>query len=271
MFKEFTILTREAQRNFSLLPPIRTVGFLPNKKERIVRTFDTCNFSFILQGEGEYLFRGKRYEVKAPCMLIQWPDEPMSYGADAAWTEMYFIYPGETFPIWQNAGLLSPSDPVRKMFNVNRVIDRALSLYDLLHQPGWNGDRVDSLCYDLLLETWLEEQSQRLENTFIPAIRKKIEDSIGTDMDCRALAKEFNMSLSTFRRYWKRYHGDKTFMDYRNDYFLMKSCRLLAETDLAVKEIADQLHFADPFYFSRKFTLLCGMTPIMYRKKYQSM
>ena len=269
MFKHFTAFTLESNRKFSMLPHVAHVGFLPAKRERVEKTFDSCNFSFILQGTGEYLFRGRRYEVHAPCMLIQWPGEPMSYGADSSWCEMYFIYPEETFAVWKQTGLFTPDDPVRKMYNPAGVIERTLELYHLLQHPPWSGDRIDSLCYDLVLETWLDEQKTIIDSTHIPAIRKRLEESIGREMDCNELAKEFNMSLSSLRRYWRKYHGDETFAEYRNHCFLLQSCRLLAETGLAVKEIAGKMNFADPFYFSRKFTQLAGITPVEYRKKYR--
>ena len=270
MFKYFTAFTLEGTRRFSMLPRVGSVGFLPEKRERVERTFSSCNFSFIFQGEGEYIFRGKRFEVKAPCMLVQWPGEPMSYGADTFWSEMFFIYPGETFPVWEHAGLLSLDNPVRKMHNSNRVLEQALELQRHLRHPEWNGDRVDLFCYSLVLETWTEEQKVLLENTHIPEIRQWIENSIGGDMDCNALADKFNMSLSSLRRYWNRYHGDETFMEYRNNCFLQKSCCLLAETDLEIKEIADRMNFADAFYFSRKFHQLTGLTPGEYRKKHKT-
>ena len=270
MFENFTAFTLETSRRFSLLPRVGSIGFLPEKRERVERVFDSCNFSFILQGEGEYWFRGRLHRVTAPCMLIQWPGEPMSYGADIFWSEMFFIYPGETFPIWEQAGLLNPENPVRKMYNAARVQQQADELQWLLRQPSWNGDRLDLLCYSLVFETWANEEELILENTVIPAIRKRIEASIGGEIDCEALAREFNMSLSGLRRYWRNYHGEETFMEYRNNCFLRKSCRLLAETGLEIKEVADLMNFNDAFYFSRKFRQLSGMTPGEYRKKYRS-
>lgn len=253
-----------------MLPHVAYIGFIPEKRERVERIFDSCNISFILKGTGDYFFRGKRYKVEAPCMLIQWPGEPMNYGPESSWIEMYFIYPEDTFTTWKKTGLFTPDNPVRKMYNPAKVIERALELYHQLQHPPWSGDRIDSLCYDLVLETWLNEQKTIIENTHIPEIRKRIEESIGGDIDCNALAKEFNMSLSSLRRYWHKYHGEETFAEYRNYCFLQKSCRLLSETDLAVKEIAVKMNFADPFYFSRKFTQLAGMTPVEYRKKYSN-
>lgn len=270
MFFHATYHTLSANRMFRLLPQISTVGFLPEKKVLVNHMFQSCNFSFILRGCGEYFLKGKHYEVKAPCMLIQMPGEPMFYQPAESWSEMFFIYPAETYPIWNKAGLLDPENPVREMKNANLVMAQAESLQKMLTQPNWNGDRLDLLCYSLILETWEEDRSKSLEHTMIPAIRKRIEATIGQDIDCNELAREFHMSLSSLRRYWTKYHGNESFMEYRNSCFLRQACRYLTETAFSIKEIAEKLNFSDQFYFSRKFHQLSGIPPVEYRKKYRN-
>lgn len=270
MFKQATFHTLSANRMFRLLPQVSTVGFLPEKNVLINHVFQSCNFSFILHGNGEYRLKGKRYKVKAPCMLIQMPGEPMYYQPDTTWSEMFFIYPAETYPIWSKAGLLDPENPVREMKNANLVMGQAETLQKMLMLPNWNGDRLDLLCYSLILETWEEDRSQTLEHTIIPTIRQRIEHSLGADIDCNELAREFNMSLSSLRRYWAKYHGNESFMDYRNAYFIRQACRYLTETDFSIKEISEKLNFSDQFYFSRKFHQLMGISPMQYRKQYRN-
>ena len=256
-------------REISLLPPVASIGFLPAKRERIRQTFDSCNFSFIMQGRGDYVLRGKRWSVEAPCLLIQWPGEPMDYGPEEEWREVYFIYPPETFGILTASGLLPPENPVRSMRNLGTIMEKITSLLHELESESINADRIDLLCYELLLETWITYGENQLNHSRIPEIRSRLERNLGEEMDCAALAAEFGMSLSTLRRYWSRYHGQESFSAYRNACFLRKSCSLLVETDLQVKEIAAALEFSDPFYFSRKFRNLSGVSPQEYRKRHQ--
>ncbi len=275
MDKRFNIMDRKFKylspfpRQFSLLPPIGAVGFLPAKKERVRRTFQSCNFSFILEGAGDYILRGKSYAVEAPCMLIQWPGEPMDYGPEEEWREVYFIYPPETFGSLTASGLLPPENPVRSMRNLGTIMEKITALQYELEAESINADRIDLLCYELLLETWITYGENQLNHSRIPEIRRRLERNLGEEMDCSALAAEFGMSLSTLRRYWSRYHGEESFSAYRNACFLRKSCSLLVETKLQVKEIAAALEFSDPFYFSRKFRNLSGISPLEYRKRHQ--
>ena len=256
-------------RQFSLLPPIGAVGFLPVKRERVCRTFQSCNFSFILEGSGDYILRGKSYAVEAPCMLIQWPGEPMDYGPEEEWREVYFIYPPETFGILTASGLMPQENPVRGMRNLGTTMEKISFLEHELESESVNADRIDLLCYELLLETWITYGENQLNHSRIPEIRRHLERNLGEEMDCAALAAGFGMSLSTLRRYWSRYHGEESFSAYRNSCFLRKSCSLLVETNLQVKEIAAALEFSDPFYFSRKFRHLSGVSPQEYRKRHQ--
>ncbi len=257
------------RRAFSLLPRIGSIGFLPSKRDRIQQTFISCNFSFILRGSGDYLFRGKSFTVEAPCMLIQWPGEPMNYGPAGEWSELYFIYPLESFSLLTACGLMKTGAPVRIMPNFSRIQEKADHLQQELNRENLNADRIDLLCYELLLESWVKSGEEQLNRSRIPEIRRRLEAHPGREIDCAALAAEFGMSLSSLRRYWRQYHGPESFSAYRNGCFLRKSCRLLVETSLPIKEIAAELEFSDPFYFSRKFHQLAGVSPQEYRRKYQ--
>ncbi len=160
MEKRFKIMDRQTrhlsplEREVALLPRIASIGFLPAKRDRIRLTFDSCNFSFILRGRGDYILRGKRWSVEAPCLLIQWPGEPMDYGPESEWSELYFIYPPETFGILTASGLMLPETPVRELRNIGTFEEKAASLQKELDREDLSADRIDLLCYDLLLETY---------------------------------------------------------------------------------------------------------------------
>jgi AraC family transcriptional regulator, arabinose operon regulatory protein len=47
-----------------------------------------------------------------------------------------------------------------------------------------------------------------------------------------------------------------------------RACELLKTTDLTVREIAAQLGFEDPFYFSRFFRRHQNISPSHYRKEF---
>ena len=62
---------------------------MPKKSHFVRREFSTYNFSFVFRGTGFYEWGGTRYPVQAPTVLRQWPDEPMHYGPQGTWHELY--------------------------------------------------------------------------------------------------------------------------------------------------------------------------------------
>ncbi|MBQ9788578.1 MAG: helix-turn-helix transcriptional regulator [Lentisphaeria bacterium] len=255
------------RRKIQLLPSISCIGFLKNKEYRIKRVFNSCNFSFILRGSGTYLFKNKYIKVEAPCILIQTPEIYMDYGPNTSWDEIYFIYLKEDYNILQKSGLLQSDRPIWQMKNANKIVEIGLELKQLLSQTQIDVDTIDLRCYEMLLKSHQEDLKNILSQTHITEIRNKIAESIGGEINISQLATKFHMSKSTFKRYWHKYHGEETFMEYRDSLIIAQSSKLLIESDLSVKEIANKLNFKDPFYFSRKFHKLTGTTPIEYRKK----
>ena len=57
---------------------------------------------------------------------------------------------------------------------------------------------------------------------------------------------------------------------YRMQQRLRHACRLLTETSLSVHAVAAACGFADPLYFSRKFSQAVGMTATAYRQRHRS-
>lgn len=54
---------------------------------------------------------------------------------------------------------------------------------------------------------------------------------------------------------------------YIDDQLILEAQRRLSHSQDSVGRISEDLGFADPFYFSRKFKSKCGMTPLQYRRK----
>ena len=74
-----------------------------------------------------------------------------------------------------------------------------------------------------------------------------------------------NMSETYFNALFKSWSG-MTPTKYRNKLRVVHAQSLLKNTNLAVNEIAEICGFHDPFYFSRIFGIITGVTPTDYRK-----
>lgn len=261
-------------RQFPVLPQIETIGYLPEKKDCINFSFDTCNFSFILSGGGTYLLRGKLYPVTAPAVLLQWPGEPMLYGPreGGSWEELYLIYPGSCQTALLNTNTFLPDTfPVRPFARTPRfesALARLKAFVASRRIQETDGDTGDLLCWELIASSFARPEERAAENVRLKRIREYLEKNLSKDIHLETLASELRMSVSSLRRCWYGGAGNTTFREYRDEIFLQKSCRLLVESRDSVKEIASALGFDDIYYFSRKFHHLSGMTASAYRRKY---
>jgi len=79
------------------------------------------------------------------------------------------------------------------------------------------------------------------------------------------MADDFNVSTSYLSRYYKEKTGS-TLSDLLNQIRIDEAKKLLLERDWPVKDIIQQVGYADPSSFTRKFKALVGLTPGEYRR-----
>ena len=79
------------------------------------------------------------------------------------------------------------------------------------------------------------------------------------------LAAVANFSPSHFFAVFKQATGFAP-MDFFIRLRMQRACELLDETIMCIKEVADELGYDDPFYFSRVFKSVNGMSPTDYRR-----
>lgn len=260
------------ERRFPLLPPVETIGYILHKKQRMIQSFSGCNFSFVLSGTGDYVLRGKTYRVEAPCVLLQWPGEPMNYGPDPVWEEVYLIYPGEWLSrLVQSRIFLPGNPPVRPVRSVTALHSALERLNRECMNPDTNADRIDSLCWNVIVSSYGLPAGATGENEVFRTIGDFLEKHpLSGEIGIDRLARNVGMSESSLRRCWAKNDSSRTFRAYRDSVFVRESCRLLIETPLPIKEIAGKLGFPDVYYFSRKFRLKTGLPPSEYRKRHTS-
>ena len=73
---------------------------------------------------------------------------------------------------------------------------------------------------------------------------------------------------SLYRRFLKRFQiSPKRFL---LEYRIERACALLKETDCSIQEISTSVGFEDPFYFSRAFKEVKGVSPRQYAAQHRS-
>ncbi len=251
--------------------PLQTMGYVRQKKNWIRTTFNSVNFSFILSGHGEYWQDGKLWEVKAPCVLTQWPGEPLEYGPTEGarvWEELFLIFQANTFERFSQCGFLRTQKPC---WNIASPLSWREILLEVIHLGAkpleQNADRLDRLCEQLVLESLMHQQSEAPppRSLTIGKIQKEIRENLSGWPDLDACARRLGASQATFRRLWMREVGIPP-ARFADECKMKEACRRLVETNLAVAEIAFSLGYEDALYFSRRFRAKIGCSATQYRE-----
>ena len=94
--------------------------------------------------------------------------------------------------------------------------------------------------------------------------RLMIRENLETSLTIQEIANNLGVSYSKFRRIFKDV-TDLSPAYYQMDLKLQRAKDLLSTTDLSIKDIAYQLNFTSPDYFSTKFKLKTGLKPSEFR------
>ncbi len=247
---------------------IATIGYIPAKKNWTDWTFDSHNFSFILEGTGNYHDRGTVVPVTAPCVLTQTPHVRQQYGPLDTWKELYLIYHAETAEKFIQRKFYSaekPNWPISQLPVVSARIEELMGLLNRVEEP-FVIDRIDLLCEMLILEslTCGGTHPMSREEKMVKDIERRMRRDLLAEYDFNDIANELGMHPATFRRYWEKY-CPMTPGRFLSRLRLEDACKQLVETRLTIAEIAYALNFEDPLYFSRRFRNEFGCTASEYR------
>lgn len=128
----------------------------------------------------------------------------------------------------------------------------------------------------MLFEAWHEAILQRGRSESLPlphrraveAAQTRIREHPEDEVDLASLAASAGLSAAYFARLFKQQTG-LSVKAYAAQHRMLRARRLLAEGRLSVKEVAHELGFDDPFYFSRLFTRHFGVSPSAFRSSRQ--
>ncbi len=98
----------------------------------------------------------------------------------------------------------------------------------------------------------------------IGAVTRHIEESLSGQIYVSTLARMTGLSESAFSRLFHKCTG-RSVPQYVNELRIARACRLLAETDQTVKQVAHVCGYPTPAYFHRQFHRQHGVSPLAYR------
>jgi len=270
----FSLHLQPVGRRYPSELQVAHIGNMPEKSHFVRREFSTYNFSFVFRGTGFYEWRGTRYPVHGPTVLRQWPAEPMHYGPQGTWHELYVVYSPTAVDTLARRGYVTRDRPLWSIGDTRGVQYHLHELSRLLSNPAAIADQIDRIdrsCEQLILESLIGAAATPTQSSSdrVLALRHWIETHWRDDHDFDELARRHGLSPTHFRRLWQRNVG-VPFHRFLIEERLRHACRALVQTDAPIAEIARTHGFADPLYFSRRFRAFTGESASTYRRRYRA-
>ena len=107
-------------------------------------------------------------------------------------------------------------------------------------------------------------QKQQVQSNLSLRIEELLEEMVEGLPDIEQMAQRLNMSSRTLRR--KLQTEGTSYQGILNEKRLAMAKRLLSQTDMSILDIACELDFNDPSYFTKMFKRWTGFLPNEYRK-----
>ncbi len=154
--------------------------------------------------------------------------------------------------------------------------ERSIALFNEMYNQLERGYGIDNLiycnmCLGHFLTTMIynDRYDVRSHLQHKDVLDKAIDflgSKIGEMLTLEEMAAAVNLSPSHFSFSFKKKTGFPP-IEYFNHLKVQKACQFLLFTDLRVREIALELGMKDPYYFTRMFTKVMGLSPNNYREK----
>lgn len=224
-------------------------------------------FAYNLTGITQMLIDGEQLESGGGSAFFYCPDEPQCY-----WYEQppelkcYWIhFTGSCAEeLLRASGLMDQR--VSVLGRAPEICDRIEAIIDEINTPRPGNEQVAAAqlaqllaqCGRLLKEKRSPDHSGR--KTAILASTEFLRQHYSQSISIKQLAGDAGMSLNHFSLSFKQLVG-KSPQQYLTDYRLQQAIKLICYCDMSIAEIAREIGYDDPMYFSRVFKKHIRVSP----------
>ncbi len=271
-----TIIKSRVQNNLLLQHlHIFSIGFYPKAKDHYTyrkRGLPENILFYCIDGHGWYELDGQRYEIGPNEFFILPQHKEHAYGNDPEhpWS-IYWIHFGGT-------GLQAFNElmTVQKHFKPYHIKNNAhtVSIFSKIYKALLLGYSIDNLlfanmCFTHFLTLFIynSRHYDTVENGNFDCVDSAIlymQEHIDENISLNELSKHYNYSVSRFSNLFRNKTGYAP-IDYFLQMKMQKACQQLDFSNDSIKSIAFGMGFDDPYYFSKRFKTIIGVSPKKYR------
>lgn len=238
------------------------------------RVLDEYQLQYIVEGDG--VFRSasqKTTRLHSGDIFLLYPGEWHTYHPEKNGWKCYWIgFKGRNIDDRVKAGFLSPKKVIYHIGYDSEMIhlfNHALEISE--REPVYFQQTLAGIVNCLIGMTYSLQRTEALKDCsgdqdLVNRARELIRNNLESTLSIQEIAAKLNISYSKFRRVFKDLTGFSPAY-YQMDLKLQRAKDLLSTTDLSIKDIAYQLDFTSPDYFSTKFKCKNGMKPSEFRRR----
>lgn len=257
---------------------ITDIGYYPKAMHHYRERREPINqyvFIYCINGAGHYTLNGHTCDVSANQYFILPSNVPHSYEADEAnpWT-IYWIHFKGTLAQYYASGAARPID-IRPQAH-SRIGDR-LNIFEEIFSTLKDGYSTGNLRYAMSLfhyflgslryiQQYRKANASAIDDEHIVEVAiHYMKENIEKHLSLQTLAGYIGYSPSHFSSFFKKQTGHAP-LAYLNLLKIQRACQMLDETDMKINQICHKIGIDDPYYFSRLFSKIMGMSPRSYRR-----
>lgn len=143
---------------------------------------------------------------------------------------------------------------------VSLTMERGITIHRMIYASYAARHMLALLRYASELVMQSSQQNQIVERTLV-FMQERIHDTVTLE----DLSKNVGLSKTQFTHLFREDTG-RTPINYFLHLKMQRACQYLDSTDWSIKQIAISLKIEDPYYFSRMFHKLMGVSPTDYRQ-----
>lgn len=277
----FYVIERALENPLTADLAVHSMGYFPKAYGHYIDRPNGCGeyiLIYCVKGKGYFTLDGVQHEVVENQFFILPAEKPHRYWADEEnpwyiyWT--HFKGPKAQFIYEKLKGIHEIN-----MGEYSRIDDRISFFDELLNimESETKESTVDyvNMSVNHLFSTFIyvdeyrmaKYSTQKASNTsFISRATHYMNENIESHLTLEEMASHFCYSKSYFYRQFCKETGYAP-VSYFQNLKIKRAAELFANTNMKVNQIALKLGFDDPYYFSRLFKKIMGISPAFYKKQ----
>lgn len=238
------------------------------------RVLDCHALVYISRGRGSFESRQSAQQtIEAGQVIFLFPGVWHRYRPDpkTGWDEHWIGFDGNVARRWVKNKFFSPNTPLFKPEQEEKWLTLFTELITLiqLNRPALQ-QVMAGFAAQLLGMLYSGQQAGLAGNDqallIVQKAMNKMRNELASGLNAQALARELNVSYSSFRHTFQQHTGSSPHQ-YLLELRLVRARHLLTQTTQTVKEIAKHAGFDDEHYFCRFFKTKTGLTPGQWRSR----